>query len=176
MTTTELDHIREHIREVPDFPKPGILFKDITPLLLNDRAFSESIDRMLDLVDGQSYHKVAAPEARGFIFGTTIALRLGVGFVPVRKPGKLPHETTSVTYDLEYGQDTVAMHTDAVEPGERVLLVDDVLATGGTMQACGKLIESRGASVGNCLFFMELAALPGRSALKDYSIHSLLTE
>ena len=172
----DLAHIRALIRTVPDFPREGILFQDITPLLGNGAVASDAYDRLVELVADERIDVVAAPEARGFIFGTAVAVRLGCGFVPIRKPGKLPYETTTVTYALEYGEDSVSMHVDAVGPGQRVLLVDDVLATGGTMRACAELVESRGALVSSCLFFLELGPLGGRDVLKDFPVRSLIQE
>ncbi len=162
------------VRDIPDFPKPGIVFKDITPLLLDGEAFRAAIGGLAEIAPGEAALVIASPEARGFIFGATLATHRGSGFVPIRKPNKLPYEVASVSYDLEYGQDTVEMHVDAVQPGDHVLLVDDVLATGGTMAACAELIESRGGIVGGCLFFLELTFLDGRSKLKDYAVRSLL--
>ncbi len=176
MNVSSATDLHRLIRSVPDFPRPGILFRDITPILQHAGAFNEAIDRMAELVDGEQIDLIAAPEARGFIFAAPLATRLGCGFVPIRKQGKLPYKVTTVTYDLEYGQDTIAMHVDAVTPGARVVLVDDVLATGGTMKACADLVESRGALVGSCLFFLELEFLAGRTRLKDYRVHSFLRE
>ena len=173
MDSTRVD-FSGFIRDIPDFPKPGIVFKDITPLLLDAQAFRDAIAGLAAIAPGNATDLIAAPEARGFIFGCTLATHRGSGFVPIRKPNKLPYEVASVTYDLEYGQDAVEMHVDAVKPGDRVLLVDDVLATGGTMAACAELVESRGGLIVGCLFFLELTFLDGRSKLKDYTVHSLL--
>ena len=160
--------LREHIREIPDFPKPGIRFKDITPLIQHPLAFRAAIDRMAAAVSGDEIDLVASPEARGFIFGPALAAHLGAGFIPIRKQDKLPHECTSVTYDLEYGTDTVEMHSDAVAQGQKVLLVDDVLATGGTMAACAELVEKLGGTVVACVFLMELKFLEGRARIARY--------
>lgn len=168
--------LRAHIREIPDFPKPGIRFKDITPLIQHPLAFRASIDRMAAFVSDEEIDLVASPEARGFIFGPPLAAHLGAGFVPIRKPDKLPHDRTSVTYELEYGTDTVEMHSDAIRPGQRVLLVDDVLATGGTMAACAELVEKLGGTVVACVFLMELTFLEGRARLGSYTLHSVLEE
>ncbi len=168
--------LREYMRDIPDFPKPGILFKDITPLLGNPTAFRSAIEQMSSLVSEQTFDMIASPEARGFIFGAPLASHIGKGFVPIRKPNKLPSTTTSVTYDLEYGSDTVEMHSDGVEAGQRVLLVDDVLATGGTMAACRELVEKSGGTVVGCLFLMELAFLAGRERLTGLPIFTVLEE
>ena len=168
--------LSELIRLVPDFPKPGIQFKDITPLLKHPQAFKSSITHMAELFKGETIHAIAAPEARGFIFGTCLAVEMGCGFLPIRKPNKLPYETKSHTYDLEYGTDTVEMHTDAVGPGDRVLIVDDVLATGGTMAACAELVTGMGGSIVGCGFLLELGFLKGREKLKDHRIEVVLPE
>lgn len=165
--------LTRYLRDVPDFPKKGILFKDITPLLAEPKAMTEAIDRMASLGWG-AIDKVAAIESRGFLFGVPLALRLGCGFVPIRKPGKLPWKTNRVEYVLEYGSDAVEIHQDAVQPGERVLLVDDVLATGGTMGASCQLVESCGARVVGCCFLVELAFLDGRRKLGAHRIESLI--
>ena len=165
--------LAKFLRDVPDFPKPGILFKDITPLLAAPEAMREAIDR-LAAIDFGRVQKVAAIESRGFLFGVPLAMRLGVGFVPVRKPGKLPWKTNRVEYVLEYGTDAVEIHEDAVLPGERVLLVDDLLATGGTMGAACQLIEAcRGIVVG-CAFVVELRFLPGRQKLAGHRVEALI--
>ncbi len=158
--TTELD-LKTFIRDIPDFPKPGILFRDITPLLASGEAFKETIRRMSDPFRNRGIDVIVGAEARGFIFGTPIALELGVGFVPVRKPGKLPGETHSHSYALEYGEDSLEIHIDDIKPGQRVLVVDDLLATGGTIEACCQLIEKTGATVEACAFLIELKALGG---------------
>jgi adenine phosphoribosyltransferase len=167
--------LRDHIRDIHDFPKPGIVFKDITPLLSSPSAFAAAIERLESAFAGQGIQTIAAAEARGFIFGAPLALRLGAGFVPIRKPGKLPHATVALEYDLEYGKDRLEVHTDALGPGRRVLLVDDVLATGGTMRACRDLVQSTGAEVVACAFVIELSFLEGRSKLEPTEIVSLIT-
>ena len=167
--------LADYIRSIPDFPKPGILFRDITPLLSAPAAFQEAIDQLADHFAGRGVQVVAAAEARGFIFAAPLALRLRVGFVPVRKPGKLPFDTHSFHYELEYGTDTLEVHTDGFAPGQRVLLVDDLLATGGTMEACCKLAERAGAEVVGCAFVIELKALGGVKRLHGYETFSLLS-
>ena len=166
--------LARHIRDIPDFPKPGILFKDITPLLLDARALSSAIDQLADWARPLEVDFVVAAEARGFILGAAVARELGVGFVPARKPGKLPHETISAEYILEYGVDALEMHADALADGARVLLHDDLLATGGTARALAELIEGTGARIAGCAFLVELSFLDGRSALADYDVHSLI--
>ena len=167
--------LRDYIRDIPDFPKPGILFKDITPLLGNSAAFAASIAQLSDHFAGQGIGVIAAAEARGFIFGAPLALALKAGFVPIRKPGKLPYATIAQEYQLEYGSDKLEVHSDALGPGKRVLLIDDVLATGGTMKACQDLVTSTGASVAACAFIIELSFLGGRAKLAPGEIFSLIT-
>ena len=165
--------IEKFIRDIPDFPKPGIVFKDITPLLGSPEGLKASIDGLAALVDPSSYDLVVGMESRGFIFGTALANQLGKGFVPVRKPGKLPFQTESVDYELEYGTDTLEIHVDAVE-GKRCLMVDDLLATGGTMGASLELVKKVGGSPVACAFVIELAFLPGREKLGGVPAHSLM--
>jgi adenine phosphoribosyltransferase len=165
---------RDWIRDVPDFPKPGIVFKDITPLLGNPGAFGAVIDALASAFADRSISAVAAAEARGFIFGSPLALRLGVGFVPIRKPGKLPSATVALEYQLEYGTDCLEVHTDALGPGHRILLLDDVLATGGTMRACCDLVKQTGAEVVACAFVVELTFLNGRARLEPFEVFSLI--
>lgn len=169
-----MDSLKRYIRSVPDYPKPGILFYDITTLLRDPRGFRQALDGMTDLVAGLAIDRVVGIESRGFFFGPHLAYRLGVGFVPVRKPGKLPGERLSATYDLEYGTDSIEMHTGGVEPGDRVLIVDDVVATGGTALASAQLVEQAGGAVSGFCFLIELSFLPGRDRLKDYDVRSLL--
>jgi adenine phosphoribosyltransferase len=164
-----------HIRDIPDFPKPGILFKDITPLLLDPEALAQAVTELADWARPLDVDFVAAAEARGFILGAAVARELGAGFVPARKPGKLPHETISAEYILEYGVDALEMHADALADGARVLLHDDLLATGGTAKALTELIEGTGAEVVGCEFLVELAFLGGRERLAGYDVHALLT-
>ncbi len=159
---------------MPDFPKAGILFKDITPLLQDPRGLAKSIDGLADLVDPDSYDLVCGIESRGFIFGTALASKLGKGFVPIRKPGKLPWKTESESYELEYGTDTIEIHVDATALGKRFLMVDDLLATGGTMGAALTLVRRIGAEPVACAFVIELGFLPGREKLGDVPAHSLI--
>ncbi len=166
--------LKNYIRTIPDFPKPGILFKDITPLLSHPTAFRESIKQIADHYRDLKIDKIMAAEARGFIFATPLSLELNAGFIPVRKPGKLPFDTQSFHYELEYGTDTLEIHVDAIKQGERVLMVDDLLATGGTMQACIKLAEDSGANVVGCAFLLELDDLKGRDLLPGQDVFSLL--
>ena len=158
------------MRSIPDWPKKGILFRDITPLLANNKALSAAIETISDRYKDKKIDYVAAVEARGFIFGAAVAARLGVGFVPIRKKGKLPYKTESVTYDLEYGKDTLEVHIDAVKKDARVLMVDDLLATGGTMAAACTLIEKIGGKIAGIAFLVELKDLNGREKLKNYDI------
>jgi len=162
------------VRDIADFPKPGIVFKDITPLLANPLLFRRSIDLLCDLVAGENIDKVVGIDARGFIFAGAVADRLGAGFVPVRKKGKLPWRTHGSTYTLEYGEAIVEVHQDAVAAGENVLLVDDLLATGGTAAAALKLLETLGAHVVAAAFLIELTFLNGRKALHDQRVESIL--
>jgi len=169
-----MDDLKKLIREVPDFPKPGINFYDITTLLKDPVGFRTVIDRLGDAFEGKKIHKVASVEARGFIFGPALAYRLGAGFVPVRKPNKLPAQKERVTYALEYGQDALEMHTDAIEPGESVLVVDDLLATGGTANAVAELVKRLGGHVAGFGFVVELEFLKGRARLAGYDVISLI--
>jgi adenine phosphoribosyltransferase len=166
--------LTSYIRDIPDFPKPGILFKDITPLLGDPRAFRAAIDQLVSHFRGERIDAVGAAEARGFLFGTPLAMGLGVGFVPIRKPGKLPYQRITQIYELEYGSDTLEMHSDALGPGSRVLLIDDVLATGGTMKACCDLVRSIGVEVVACAFVIELGFLQGRKKLAPTDVFSLI--
>jgi adenine phosphoribosyltransferase len=167
--------LERYIRDVPDFPKPGIMFKDITPLLQSPEGLAESIDALVAAVDPDSYDTVIGIESRGFIFGTPLAHRLDKPFVPIRKPGKLPWKTASESYELEYGTDTIEIHVDAVEGAPRCLMVDDLLATGGTMEAALKLVRKIGGIPVACTFVIELGFLPGREKLGDVPVHSLIT-
>ncbi|WP_432736639.1 adenine phosphoribosyltransferase [Maridesulfovibrio sp. FT414] len=167
-------NLRDHIRDVPNFPKEGIVYFDITPLLANPGAFQYTIDMMAERFSDYKADKIAAAEARGFIFGAPLAYKLGIGFVPIRKPGKLPYETISVNYDLEYGTDCLSMHIDAVGKDENVLLIDDVLATGGTAQGMVKLVEKAGGIVSGIGFLVELGFLDGKSKLNGIPSSHLL--
>lgn len=167
--------IEKLIRDVPDFPKPGIIFKDITPLLADAEALKKTCDLLAEPYRGKSIDKVVGIESRGFIFAPLVAERLGAGFVPVRKPGKLPAAVHSQSYELEYGTDTVEIHADAVKQGERVVMLDDLLATGGTMEAACKLVEKVGGEISGVSFVIELGFLPGRERLSGYEVHSLIT-
>ena len=175
MTATASIDPRDYIRDIPDFPKPGVLFKDITPLLSSPRAFRSTIDQFADQFKGRGIDVIAAAEARGFIFGAPLAMVMGAGFVPIRKPGKLPYATIAQEYDLEYGSDKLEVHTDALVAGRRVLLLDDVLATGGTMRACRDLVNSTGAELVSCAFLIELSFLGGRAKLEPSEVFSLIT-
>ena len=167
--------LKTRIREVPDFPTPGVGFKDITPLLLDAEALSAAVGQLADWARPLDVDFVVAAEARGFILGAAIARELGAGFVPARKPGKLPHDTISAEYILEYGVDALEMHSDALADGARVLLHDDLLATGGTARALAELIEGTGARIAGCAFLVELAFLRGRDRLAGYDVHALLS-
>jgi adenine phosphoribosyltransferase len=167
--------LRSHIRDIPDFPKPGIVFKDITPLLLDPRALSAAVDGLAGWARPLEIDLVVAAEARGFILGAALARELGAGFVPARKPGKLPHETVSAEYVLEYGVDALEMHADALAHGTRVLLHDDLLATGGTARALAELVEGAGGRIAGCGFLVELGFLGGREKLAPYNVHALVS-
>lgn len=169
-----MEDLKQYIREIPDFPKKGILFYDITTLLQNPKALRMTVDRFIWFFSSESVDKVVGTESRGFMFAPTLAYNLNAGFVPVRKPGKLPYETISESYDLEYGSDELEMHRDAVEPGEKVLIVDDLIATGGTALATAKLVEEAGGVVAGLGFIVELEFLNGRSRLDGYSVKSLI--
>ena len=166
--------LKRLIRSVPDFPKPGIVFRDITTLLKNGPALAEAAERLAAPFAHEKVDLVVGAEARGFILGALAAYKLGAGFVPVRKPGKLPADVIVETYSLEYGTDTLAMHRDAIRPGQRVLLVDDLLATGGTMAACCRMVEALGGRIVGCAFLVDLTFLKGREKLKPYRIVSLI--
>ncbi|HET6332174.1 MAG TPA: adenine phosphoribosyltransferase [Polyangiales bacterium] len=174
MTDPRIDLIQSRIRDVPDFPKPGIIFKDITPVLADGAAFGACIDLMAEKQDKNSFDVIVAMEARGFIFGAALAAKLGKGFVPVRKPGKLPWQTHQMEYELEYGTDKVEMHKDGVLPKQRVLIVDDLIATGGTAWAACELVKAlRGTVVGAC-FLIELSFLPGRERIESVPVSSVI--
>ena len=166
--------LREHVRDIPDFPKPGIVFKDITPLLLDAAALDHTTAQLADYGREREAELVVAAEARGFIFGGAMARELGVGFVPARKPGKLPSRTVSAEYLLEYGVDALELHADAVAGGTRVLVHDDLIATGGTARAVCDLVTQLGGEVVGCAFVVELGFLAGRERLADFPVHSLI--
>ncbi|HSU65442.1 MAG TPA: adenine phosphoribosyltransferase [Tepidisphaeraceae bacterium] len=169
-----IEQLQPFIRDIPDFPKPGILFRDITPLLANPSGLALSIELLANPFRGKNIDLVVGAESRGFIFGTAVACCLSAGFVIVRKPGKLPHKRIAKTYDLEYGKDTLEMHADAIVRGQRVLIVDDLLATGGTMQACCDLVKDLGGEIAGIAVLIELAGLKGREKLKPYDVHAVL--
>lgn len=166
--------LKKYIRNIPDFPKKGILFRDITTLLKEPNVFKEVIDQLVNHYKNMEIDKIASVEARGYIFGGALAYLLGCGFVPVRKPGKLPAKTTSLDYALEYGTNTIEMHTDAITQGEKVLVFDDLLATGGTVQATCKLVESLGGTVVGCAFLISLTELKGIEKIQKYDVFSLI--
>lgn len=166
--------LKEAIRDIPDFPKKGIIFKDVTTLLAQGDLFHKAIDILTDIYKNDKIQKVAVIESRGFIFGAPVAYKLGAGLVPIRKKGKLPYKTISATYSLEYGTDTLEMHEDAIKSGENVLLLDDLLATGGTAKAALEMIKKTGAKIRGAAFLIELGFLDGRKYLKDYDIQTLI--
>ena len=165
---------KKHIREVPDFPKKGILFYDITTLLMDPLVLKNVIDDMTERTKGMKITKIAAVESRGFMFGVPLALRLGVPFIPIRKPGKLPYKTKRHEYTLEYGKDSVEIHEDAINKDDHILLIDDLLATGGTIQASADLVKECGGNVCGMMFVIELNFLHGRDKLKEYKVESLV--
>lgn len=167
--------VEDYIRSIPDFPEPGIIFRDVTSVLQDAEGLKLSIDEMVKLLDGVDFDVIAGVESRGFIFGMPIAYALGKPFVPVRKAGKLPCETVSQSYDLEYGQATIEIHKDAIKPGQKVVLVDDLIATGGTMEAAAKLVEKLGGEVVKMIFLIELAGLEGRKKLAKYDLASVVS-
>ena len=171
----KMKKIEEYVRSIPDFPEPGIIFRDITSVLQDADGLQLAIDSMIKLLDGVDFDVVAGTESRGFIFGVPIAYEMHKPFVPVRKKGKLPCETISQSYDLEYGQATIEMHKDSIKPGQKVVLVDDLSATGGTIEAAIKLVEQLGGEVVKVIFLMELAGLKGRERLKGYDVASVIT-
>ncbi len=167
--------IEEYVRTIPDFPEPGIMFRDVTSVIQDSDGFKLAIDSMIQLLDGVDFDVIVGAESRGFIFGAPIAYALGKAFVPIRKKGKLPCETISADYELEYGHATIEMHKDAILPGQKVVVVDDLIATGGTIEAGCKLIEQLGGEVVKVLFLMELAGLKGREKLAKYDVASVIT-
>jgi adenine phosphoribosyltransferase len=173
-TPATVAELQQSIRTIPDFPKPGIQFKDITPVLSDARLFASSIDLLLNDFKPGTVDTVVGIDARGFIFAAAAALKLQAGFVPVRKKGKLPYSTHEQSYDLEYGSNTIAIHTDAIKPGTRVLLIDDLLATGGTAQAAAQLVAKNGARILEISFLIELSFLKGREKLSGFPVRSLI--
>jgi adenine phosphoribosyltransferase len=169
-----MDRLKEIIRDIPDFPKKGIIYKDITTLLADAKSFHRMVDLLAHRYVGEKIDQIVGIEARGFILGAALAYKLGTGITLVRKPGKLPYKTNSVSYELEYGSDTLEMHEDALNPGDRVIIADDLLATGGTMAAVVSLIEKNGAELHECAFMAELEFLNGRAKLPDGKVYSLL--
>ncbi|MBI5144167.1 MAG: adenine phosphoribosyltransferase [Candidatus Omnitrophica bacterium] len=168
--------LKSYIRDIPGFPKEGIIFKDITPLLKDGKKFREAVDAIADEFKGKKIDSILSVEARGFIFGSALAYKLGVGIIPIRKKGKLPFKTHAVTYDLEYGKDTLEIHQDAIGKGDNVLIVDDLLATGGTTRAVIDLVEKLGGKISGIAFLIELTALKGREKLKGYPVISLIKD
>ncbi|BCR35974.1 adenine phosphoribosyltransferase [Mariniplasma anaerobium] len=167
-------NLRDYIAEVPNFPKKGILFRDITPLMSDGKAYQFAAEEFTKYAKEKKATVIVGPEARGFIFGCPVATNLGIGFIPVRKPGKLPREAISVSYDLEYGSNHLCMHKDAIKPGDRVLVIDDLLATGGTMEATVELVEKLGGNVVGLAFLIELSDLNGRDKLQNHDILTLI--
>lgn len=174
MMKKEIAELRQAIRDIPDFPKPGIVFKDITPLLNSGPLFKKTVELLADRYRASRVDTVLGIESRGFIIGAALAYRLGAGFCIVRKPGKLPYETNSASYELEYGSDTLEIHRDAVRPRARVLIADDLIATGGTAKAAAELVSQLGGEVVECAFIIELSFLKGRERLKPHGVFSLL--
>ena len=166
--------LEDYVVTIPDFPEPGIMFRDITSVIQDPAGLKLAVDGLTDLVKGLDFDLVIGPESRGFIFGVPVAYLLGKGFIPVRKKGKLPRETVSQKYDLEYGQAEVEIHKDAVKPGQKVVIVDDLIATGGSAEAAAKLVENLGGQVVRMVFVMELAGLEGRKKLEGYDVESLI--
>ena len=169
-----MQRLKAKIRDIPDFPEPGIIFRDITPLVADPATMQLTVYQLLQPFLGETINAVAGMEARGFIFGSLAAWELSVGFIPLRKPGKLPYDVQSASYDREYGTAALEVHTDAVNPGDRILLIDDLIATGGTAEASCKLVEELGGEIAGCAFVIELDALNGREKLSNYRVHSLL--
>ncbi len=167
--------LKDYIKTVPNFPKDGVMFKDITPLIADGSALRYAVKQMSDYARDKDADVIVGPDARGFIFGTPVAINLGVGFIPVRKPGKLPRETYTESFDLEYNSTELCLHKEDIKTGQRVVIVDDLLATGGTIEATIKLVEKAGGNVVGIVFLIELAQLKGRHKFKDYKVHSLLT-
>jgi adenine phosphoribosyltransferase len=167
-------NLKDYIAEVPNFPKKGILFRDITPLMSDGKAYQFAAEEFTKFAKQKNATVIVGPEARGFIFGCPVATNLGIGFIPVRKPGKLPRQAISVSYDLEYGSNQLCMHKDAIKPGDRVMVIDDLLATGGTMEATVELVEKLGGTVVGLAFLIELSDLNGRDKLQNHDIMTLI--
>ncbi|MBQ6334341.1 MAG: adenine phosphoribosyltransferase [Erysipelotrichaceae bacterium] len=167
-------NLRDYVATIPDFPSEGILFRDITPLMADGEAFHEACNDLIEYAKKIGAQVVAGPESRGFIFGCPVAHELKIGFVPVRKPNKLPRKTISYKYDLEYGSNELHIHADAIKPGQKVLIIDDLLATGGTVEATAKMIEELGGEVVGCAFLIELESLGGREKLSNYDVYTLM--
>lgn len=167
-------NLKDYIASIPDYPQKGIVFRDISPLMADGLAYREATKQIVDYAKEKGIDMVVGPEARGFIVGCPVAYELGVGFAPVRKPGKLPRETISVSYELEYGTDTLTLHADAIKPGQKVLVCDDLLATGGTVKATIELVEKLGGIVVGCAFLIELKELHGRDKIANYEIKTLM--
>lgn len=174
LTTDPVSRLKSLVRDIPDFPKPGVLFRDITPLLADPAGLALSVELMANPFRGKGIDVVVGAESRGFIFGTAVACAISAGFQMIRKPKKLPYKTVAKSYDLEYGQDTLEMHIDAVRPGQRVLVIDDVLATGGTMNACLDLVRQCGGQIAGVAVMIELLGLKGRERLGGIGVHSVL--
>lgn len=174
METDPIQKLQKALRDVPDFPKPGIIFKDITTILADGSLFQDAIGIFLEANAGRKIDKIVGIDARGFIFGAAVAYQLGVGFIPIRKKGKLPYKTESMAYTLEYGEATIEMHVDAINKGEKIVLIDDLLATGGTAAAAAKLIEKMGGELLEVQFLIELEFLHGREKLKAFPVRSFL--
>ena len=167
-------NLKDYVASIPDFPQEGVLFRDITPLMADGEAFREGCLQLINFAKEVGAEVVAGPESRGFIFGCPVAYELKIGFVPVRKPNKLPRKTISYKYDLEYGSNELHMHADAIKPGQKVLIIDDLLATGGTVEATIRMVEQLGGEVVGCAFLIELEDLGGRERLKDYNVFTSL--
>ena len=166
--------VEDYVRSIPDFPEPGIIFRDVTTILKDADGLHLAIDQILDMLKDVDFDLVVGPESRGFIFGVPVAYAMHKGFIPIRKKGKLPCETISEEYDLEYGSATIEMHKDSIKPGQKVVIIDDLIATGGTVEACAKMIERLGGEVTRIVFLMELAGLKGREKLAKYDVKSVI--
>ncbi|MHB8129803.1 MAG: adenine phosphoribosyltransferase [Mobilitalea sp.] len=169
-----MNKLEDYVRSIPDFPEPGIIFRDVTSVLMDKDGLKMAIDQMQDLLKGLEFDVIAGPESRGFIFGVPIAYNLNKAFIPIRKKGKLPCETVSMEYELEYGKATIEMHRDSIKPGQRVVIIDDLIATGGTIEAITKLIEMLGGVVIKIIFLMELKGLNGRDKLEGFDVEAVI--